>query len=342
MRHKNPYLKLYIALILILLIFGVGIVGFMWIEGYGFLDALYMTVITVSTVGYGIVNQGEFSTNGKILSIALIIGSAGTFVFAITTLTTFIVEGELRVLIEKYRFKKKIKKMENHIVICGMGRTGRECAAELNRQGKSFVCIDKNAEIINNMKELYGEQMLGIVGNATWDEVLLQANLPTAAGLISALPNDAENVYITLTARGLCPKIEIISRAEHEYSSSKLVRAGANHVILPNYIGGKRMVNLITRPGLVEFIELITGETDTDVHIESFDCIAHPILWNKSIAELQIRSRTGLIVVGRKRADVNIDLNPGPQLILQKEDRIFLMGSKENFKKWADFILKTE
>jgi voltage-gated potassium channel len=327
--QKNPFIKLYRALTLLVFNLLVGVLGFMQIEKYNFLDALYMTIISMSTVGYGIDSKSEFSANGKIFVIFFLILSAGAFVFAVTAITTFVVEGELRAMMDKFRFSRKIAKLENHIIICGLGRTGRECAAELIRQGQAFVAIEKEEKFAEEFSTYYNTLL--IVGDATEEETLIKANIQKAKGVISALPADAENVFIALTARVLNPKLEIIARAEHEYNVQKLIRAGADHVILPNKIGGKRMVNLITRPGLVEFVELITGESNPDFHLEAYECAKYPQLMNKSLAELQIRSKTGLLVIGCKHLEENTDLNPDPSMVIRNGDRLFLLGNRKSF-----------
>ncbi len=338
MQSKSPLKKLWVALALLLLCLFLGVIGFMWIEGYNLLDAIYMTVISVSTVGYGIVGNKEFSDLGKIFVILLMIFSAGAFVFAVTTLTTFVVEGELRRLINKMRFKRKINNMENHIIICGLGRAGRECALELKRQGKPFIVIEKNAESLEDFIHFYPECVY-ILGDATLEEVLKEANIMKAIALISALPNDAENVFIALTARSMNADIEIIARAEHEYNMRKLQKAGANHVILPNLIGGRRMVNLITRPGLIEFVELISGETDSDIHLETFECRDIPLFHHKKLKEVEIRTKTGVIIVGRKPAHGPTDIYPGPETVLYPNDRIILLGGKKEFQLFREIFL---
>lgn len=310
----------------------------MWIEKMRLLDAIYMTVISVSTVGYGIVGGGELSDAGKVFVIFLMIFSAGAFVFAVTTLTTFVLEGELRRWINKLRFKLKINKMENHIIICGLGRSGRECIMELRRQDKPFLVIEKYADVLEDFIH-FNPDCVHILGDATLEEVLKEANISKAKAIISALPNDAENVFIALTARSMNAHIEIISRAEHEYNLPKLQKAGANHVILPNLIGGRRMVNLITRPGLIEFVELISGETESDIHLETFECKDIPQFHHKKLKEIGIRTKAGVIIVGRKPEKGMTDIYPGPDTQLFPTDRIILLGGKKEFQVFRKLFL---
>lgn len=330
---RKPLRKLLVAVFLLLLVILGGVLGFMCVEDYGFLDALYMTITSISTVGYGIEKKEAFSPEGKAFVIIFLIGSAGVFVFTLTTLTTFIIEGDLRRTINYFIYRRKIEKMEQHIILCGLGRAGKECVEELLRQNKTFVVIERNKDILEEFLSFHRQRIPAIEGDATLEEILQQANIKQAKALISALPSDAENVFIALTARNLNPALEIIARAEHDYNTHKILRAGANHVILPNYIGGRRMVNLITRPGLVEFIELISGETQTDVQLEALDCSLYPQLCGRTLAELDIRGKTGLTVVGRKTQEGFTDISPTPELVIQQGDRLFLLGSRQGFER---------
>lgn len=309
----------------------IGIIGFIVVEGYDLVDAIYMTVITMSTVGFGTI--GSLSDGGKVFSILLIIISTSTFLYAITTITTFVIEGEFQHVFNRYKVNQKVTKLKDHIIICGLGRNGREAAIELIRQKQEFVVIERSEEVI---EEFYSEiqEILVIRGDATHEEVLEQANIHNAKGLVSSLSTDAENVYIALTAREMNPKLEIVARASHESSISKLKRAGANRVIVPNLIGGRKMANMLTRPALVEFVELISGEGNPDLHLEVIPCANHPALIGKTLAELHIRSRTGVLVLGFKRGEQQVTLNPPVQDNIRGEDRLFVMGTDTQL---ADF-----
>ncbi len=337
---RNPLQKIFWAVGLFWILILLGTAGYMWIENYSFIDALYMTVISVCTVGYGILGKEELSDIGKLFTISLLLASAVIFIFSITTVTSFVVEGQLRQFLNAYRFRKKMNQLENHIIICGLGRSGRECAQELVRQNQTFIGIDQNREIVEDFLVNFPKHFVGLVGDATSEEALQSANIQKAKGLISALPNDAENVFITLTARGINANLEIISRAEHDYNVPKLMRAGATHVILPNMIGGRRMVNMLTRPGLIEFVELIAGENDSDIHVETVDCVLYPKLWGKTLSELHVRSQTGLLVVGRKKENQKIKLNPHPSIVVGKTDKLFLIGAKSDLAKLDEFLKK--
>lgn len=326
--HSIRRILTAIGLLAITSIFGV--IGFMLVEKYDLVDAIYMTVITMSTVGFGTVR--DLSASGKIFSVVLIILSAGTFVYAITTITTFVVEGEVRQLFNIYQFNRKVAKLEAHYIICGLGRNGREAALELITQKRPFVVIEMNQEVIDEFNQHH--DILVIKGDATHEETLEEANIHSALGLITSLSTDAENVYITLTARGMNSKLKIVARASNENSIAKLKRAGANQVIVPNLIGGRRMANQLTRPSLMEFVDIITGEGNPDLHLEEFCCEDHPSLINKTLAELKIRSETGVLVLGLKQGGRNIVLNPQAQRPLEPHDRLFVLGTYSQLGKF--------
>ncbi|RMG71016.1 MAG: potassium channel protein [Bacteroidetes bacterium] len=311
------------ALLLFTSLFGT--IGFVLIEGYTLVDAIYMTIITMSTVGFGTIR--DLTTEGKIFSIFLIIISAGTFIYAITTITTFVVEGEIRQVFNLYQVNRKVAKLKNHIIICGLGRNGSEAAAELLRQGQPFVIVESNQAVIADFRQHH--DVLIVKGDATQEDVLEEANIQAARGLVTALSTDAENVYITLTARGMNSRLYIVARASQEASISKLRRAGANRVIVPNMMGGRKMVNLITRPALVEFVDLISGTGPTNLHLEDIPCAPYPKLLGSTLAELHIRSHTGVLVLGLKRGDHPVELNPRASEPLRGEDRLFVLGTDE-------------
>jgi len=290
----------------------------------------------MSTVGFGTI--GELSEGGKLFSVFLIIFSVGTFLYAISTFTTFIVEGEMSQVFTQYQINKKVAKLQDHIIICGLGRNGREAAIELERQQQPFVVIELKEEVIEQFLSSHKDTLI-IQGDATLEEVLKKANIERSKGLISSLSTDAENVYITLTAREIKQDLKIVARASNEGTISKLRRAGANKVILPNMIGGRKMANLITRPSLIEFIEIVTGEGDPDLNLEEVNCANNPGLCGKTLAELAIRSHTGILVIGFKAGEEKIELNPPPNRPLSPEDRLFVLGTEAQFNRFRSKYL---
>lgn len=337
MEQRNSINRILISVGLLVATSLIGTIGFRLIEGYSLLDSIYMTAITMSTVGFGTVH--ELSKIGKLFSVILIIISAGTFVYAITTITTFVIEGEIRKVFNIFRVNRKVSRLKNHIIICGLGRNGREAAVELLRQKHAFVIIEQDQSVLDEFLEHHPESLI-LMGDATHEDVLEKANIHQARGLVSSLSSDAENVYITLTAREMCPNLNIVARASQESTISKLKRAGANEVILPNLIGGRKMVNLITKPALMEFIEMITGEGNPDLHLEEIPCTNYPNLEGKTLLELNIRSRTGVLVIGYKRGESHVQLNPPAEIPLKPSDRLFVLGTNAQLLMFRKLYLR--
>lgn len=334
MESRPSLRKIYVSLGVLLAVSLVGVGGFRVIEQYSWIDAVYMTAITMSTVGFGVVR--ELSPEGKLFSIFMILISASTFVYGITTLTTFIVEGEIKDIFSKYRIKRKVSKLTQHTIVCGLGRNGSEAVEELKWQQQPFVAIERDLDVIASFQ---GEKdILIIEGDATREEVLEEANIREAKGLICALSSDAINVFVTLTAREMNPHMKIVSRAASESAISKLRRAGANQIILPHVIGGRKMTNLITRPALVEFIDNITGEGNPDMHLEDLLCEKYPKLIGKTLAELQIRTRTGISVVGIKKENRELEMNVNAHESLSKGDTLYILGNSRQLQSFYDLF----
>lgn len=232
--------KLTYAVLLLILLMTFGIFGFILIEDFNLLDSVYMTIITVSTVGFGEVQP--LSSSGKMFTSILILLSLGVLTYVVSIITTQFFEGQLSHLINGYKNNSRRKKMENHVIICGYGRNGQQAVKELVAHKKDFIVIDSSHDLImGNSKPNYKM----IEGDATNDEILLQASILTARALISTLPNDADNLFVTLTARSLNSKIKIISRASNESSEKKLKMAGADNVVMPERVGGAHMATLV-------------------------------------------------------------------------------------------------
>ncbi len=322
---ESSKLSLRLAIILLIALVTLGISGYMVLEGYSFLDAFYMTMITVSTVGFREVKT--LSDPGKIFTILLIIFSFGIFVFAISNLTRYLLEGIFRNTFLLKRIKNKIRKLENHIILCGYGRNGRQAAKELKDHGKDFVVIENNPLHLEDLED--ERNFLVIEGDATQEEVLLEAGLQRSGALITTLPNDADNLLIVITARQFNPGMTIISRASDERAEKKLKRAGATNVIMSDKIGGQRMAKLVVQPDVVEFLEKIMLQSTSDVNLEEISCDEMCTLFHhKSIRELGIRNKSGANIIGMKKNEEYL-FNPDPDVILDKTDKLFVLGDPE-------------
>ena len=313
-----------IALALLLLVVIIGITGFTFIEGYTLTEAFFMTIITISTVGFREVHV--LSDAGRIFTAFLIIFSFGIFAYAATTLTRYTVDGIFRNYYKDNKVKQKIKKLRNHVIICGYGRNGKQASLELAEHDQTFVIIDNNESVIEKIR--MDSKLLYVFGDATHDNILLQSSIKEASALITTLPLDADNLFIVLTAKVMNPDLLIISRASDDYSDVKLKRAGANNVIMPDKIGGQRMAKLVTQPDVVEFLESIMLQGVKDVTLEEIVCDnMSSCFTNKSIKELDIRNESGANIIGLKREDNSYIINPTPDVILSSKDKIFALGT---------------
>ena len=248
----------------------IGTFGYHIIEGWKILDSLYMTVITISTVGFKEVGSAPLSQGGKVFTMGLIVTSLGSLAYVGSNMARFVFDGELANYIKTYRVDKKISKLKNHVIIVGYGRNGEQAAMELAEHGVNFVIVDKRDNVISRIRE--NPELLYIKGDATHEEILEQSQVYKARALIATTPNDADNVFVVLTARSMNPGLTIISRASEMESQMKLKRAGASNVIMPERIGGQRMAKLVHQPDVVEFLEYILLQKTRDVSLEELSC----------------------------------------------------------------------
>lgn len=314
-----------------------GIFGFIWIEGYTVTDAIYMTVITISTVGYTEVEP--LSEQGKIFVSIYIIFNVIIFAYVVSVLTRYLFEGEIKSMFRNIMTDRNVRKLKNHVVVCGYGRNGKKVVEELLAAGKEVVLVEQEEHVIKQIPE--HKNLYLIEGDAISEEVLQAAGADKAHSFITALSRDADNVYITLTAREINPKANIIARANEEQTASKLYRAGATHVVIPNAIGGSQMARLVTSPDVVEFVEMLTGFANEDLKLESlrFEDLREEYR-NKTIRELDIRKNTGATVVGFKDNKKGFIINPGPDMLISENDTLIIIGKLNEIKKMTQFYFK--
>ena len=319
-KHRSNFLM---AGLYLLLIIAIGIIGYMYIEEYHLVDAIYMTIITTSTVGYREVEP--LSDAGKIFTVILIISSLGVLTYFLSQFTQSLLQTQVSFILRGYGRKSKQKKMENHIIVCGYGRNGKQVVKELQSFGESVVVIDKSHDIvINNI----GQPVRFMEGDATTDEVLLKADIKTAKSLITSLPNDADNLYVVLTARSLKHDLNIISRASDESSEKKLRIAGVDSVVMPERVGGAHMATMVTQPEVVEFLEHLNIHGESSVMLEEIRIEDLPgWLRGKPLKELQLRQRTGANIIGLKKATGDFIINPTPETKLMDNYKLFVLGT---------------
>lgn len=317
----------------------IGVSGYMIIEGDSFINALYMTIITISTVGFGEIHK--LSVPGKLFTIFLILSSFGTYAYAISMITTYFVEGSVTSFIRgEGKRKSKARKMDNHIIICGYGRNGQQAVQELIAHKQSFVIVENQHDVI---MEHLGEDIRFVEGDATNDDILIKANIKNAKALITTLPNDADNTYVTLTARELRPDIIIISRASNESSEKKLKIAGVNNVVMPERVGGAHMATLVAKPDITEFLDHLSVHGAAPTILEEIVCSDMPrSLLGKPIFELKVRRKTGANIIGLKTPEGEFILNPSPELTVDKASKLFVLGTPEQIESMKQIMRQVE
>ncbi len=327
--------KLYISVILIVLIVCIGIAGYIILEHYNFLDAFYMTVITVATVGFQEVHP--LDDQGKIFTAFLIITSFGTFAYAVTSISKYVVDGEFNQYFKNLKVNSAIEKLDKHVIICGFGRNGKQAAHVLKKHKTRFVVIEQKKDIISSINHQYADLVLE--GDATLDEVLVQAGIKKAKALITTLPFDADNLFIVLSARTLNPNLVIISRASEDNSDKKLKVAGANNVIMPDKLGGAHMASLVMKPDVMEFMDYITGQGSDNIRLEEITfATLKSEFQNKTIKDLEIRNKSGANIIGFKTAQGEYIINPSADTKIIPDAKLFVLGTTEQIIKLKELF----
>lgn len=318
------YKRLFGVLIALAIVLLVGIFGYRAIEGWSFFDSLYMTVITIASVGYMEVHQ--LSGQGRLFTIVLILCGSATLIYGLSVLTAFIVEGELTDVIRRRKMKNTIARLNGHYIVCGMSATGSYIVEELLKTGRSFVVIDKDSERIRSLNET---NILYVEGDATHEAVLEAANIRRAGGLLTALHYDADNLFVVVTARGIRPDLKIVAKAINEESERKLRQVGADSVVMPNFIGGLRMASEMIRPSVVNFLDTMLRSQDAAVRIEEIHIPDHSPLTGKTLADTGILEIEGVTVVALTDGKGSHSFNPPRNRVLRADDVVIVMGIVE-------------
>ncbi len=337
--HRKK-LRIYIWLgIFVAYIFG-GILGYMLIEGYSFLEAVYMVVITISTVGFGEVKP--LSPEGRIYTTIFIIFNLLIVGIVLRNVISYLFDEQFFRLLKERAIKRKMKSIENHTIVCGFGRNGLRAVKELLAHKEKVVVIENDVKVMDLVEEDIRKQVIFIEGDATKEEILQKAKVCNAKALITTLPIDADNVFIVLTARYLNPKITIVSRASDEHSDIKLKRAGADYVILPDMVGGVRMAKLVTEPDVIEFLEYLMVKTHEDVNLVEVQCSELPEKYlNHTLKELDIRRKSGANIIGMKLENGKYIFNPSADMKLTVGAKLFVLGTPEQIENFKT-LLKAE
>ncbi|MEN8765157.1 MAG: potassium channel protein [Wenyingzhuangia sp.] len=324
--------KIYKGLILFTIVLLIGTLGYCLFFDFSILDAFFMTIITTSTVGFGEVKP--LDDLGKIFTILLIFMSVGVYGYLVTVISDFFSNN---VLMESFRIKKELKeiaKLKGHTIICGFGRNGRQSYDKLKRFNKTCVVIEQSDDFTET--PVY-EHVQFVKGDATNDDVLKNAGIEQASNLITALPSDANNLYVVLSSRQLNQHLNIVSRANDENATKKLKIAGADHVIMPDKLGGDHMASLLVTPDLVEFVNRINMEGDSNANLEEIcvDELPEQYLM-KSIQDLDVRKNSGCNVIGFITEKDEYIVNPSSQMILKPKCRLIALGRPEQIKKFKE------
>ncbi len=324
--ERTTYLVIGIIVFLLMLLGGT--IAYIVIEGWSFTDALYMTVITLGTVGYGEVQK--LSPAGRIFTMVLIIVGVGFVFYLAATVIQFMVEGRVREILGRRKLEKKIRAQKGHYIICGYGRVGSSICEALGSKPIGIVVIERDPAGVAKLNE---RDILHIVGEATDEENLIRANVQQARGLIAALKTDSDNVYVTLSARQLNPDLFIMARAGEERSEKKLIAAGADKVVCPYRMGAHRIAQTILRPTVTDFLELTVTATTRDIQMEEMPVHHSSKLINVALQDSGIRKDLDLIIVAVKKAPGDMLFNPSSQTRLEAGDTVIAIGKRHNLER---------
>ena len=323
---RSTTLNLRTAALLVIGMAALTTVGLMLIEGYGVIDAFYMAAITISTVGFGEVDP--LSQAGRLFLSVIIVINVGVVAYALAAFSYYVIEGKLFEQMDYNRRRGRVNALSGHTILCGFGRYGKEIARHLIEHGQDFVVIDEKEKKVQD-PEFDEFDLIYIIGDATHDEILLEAGIDRASSLITALDDDSDNLFIILSAKDLNPRARLVSRAGLARSREKMMKAGASHVIMPEQIGGFYMATLISKPGAVEFFSYVTNELDSDIGFEEirFDQLPSHMR-DLPIQDLHLRKHSGVNIIGHRKGNGRYTVNPEPDAKLATGESFIVVGSQ--------------
>lgn len=317
-----------------LLVLVAGTLGYMVLEGWQFLESLYMTTITVTTVGFGEVRH--LSTEGRVFTVVLIFMGVGLVLYVTGFVVQFMVEGQVRFLLGRRKLNNKIKRLKNHYIVCGYGRIGRVLTNNLRENPIDIVVVENNPELVDAMEK---DNVLYIQANATEETALLQAGIKQARGLVAVLATDTDNVFLTLTARQLNPDLYIMARVSQESARSKLWAAGADKVESPYDIGATSMAMRVLRPSVTNFLDLVLARKNKDIQMEEIPIFADSEICDMSLMDSRIRQRFNIIIIAIRKSDETMIFNPSPEEVIQANDTIIVVGEDNSLARFNQTVL---
>lgn len=337
---ENMVRRLVRSITAFALVIAGGAIGYYLLEranGWSFVDALYMSVITVSTVGLREVH--ELDESGRVFTIVLIIFGVGTFTYTVTSIGNYLIAGEIRGFLDQRRMEKAVQQVSDHFIVCGYGRMGTQIASEFRRAGCQLVIIDRDPDAVDAAREA---DFLVIQGDAGDDKTLNEAGIDRARGIVCSLEDDAMNLMITLSARALNEKLFIVARANVEHTESKLVTAGANRVLWPYGLSGRRMAQMALRPNVVEFLELVMHDEDLELWMEEFAVAFGSSLAGTAIGPARIREKTGATIVAIRQRTGKLHVGPAPSTVLNAGDIAIALGTRSQLNDLRKLFIEAQ
>ncbi len=321
----------------IALIFGlitiIGGVGYWIIEGWSWLDAFYMAVITVTTVGFGEIYP--LSPVGRVFTTVLIVLGVASITYAFSALTNYVIAGELGGILERRRMARRVNSLRDHYIVCGFGRVGHQVCSELMREGQPLVVVDAD---LPSVEQVSSQSYPVVIGDAGDDQVLQEAGIERARGLVAAVDSDAANLLVVLSARALNPDLYIVARANLEDTEAKLLRAGADRVISPYSLGGRRMALMLIHPDVVDFLDVVMHDESLELFLEDLTVGHGCTLDQCSIGEARIRKVTGANILGLKREEGKIVISPEASTVLYPGDVLIALGTRQQLESLSELV----
>ena len=325
MPHLNPAVKNFIFF---LALFTFGTSGYMIIEGWDVIDSMFMTTITLATVGYSEVNQ--ISPEGRLFTVVLIFFGVSLFLYVVGNTMQFLVEGRIRVILGRRKLEKIISKLSDHYIICGYGRIGRGLCQYLLQKNLKVLIVERDEDRIHAMED---DKVPYIIGEANEEESLEKAGITRAKGLVAVLGSDPDNVFVVLISKQLNPSVFVVARANQDMAKKTLESAGADKVISPYDLGARRMAHAILRPTVIHFLEMAFADQETDINFEEIPVAADCKLANTTLMESQIRKNLDVLIIAIKKADGKMEFNPKPDSMIQVGDTIITVGQTAKLKE---------